>query len=119
MTHNVNRPRVGMVVVALLIAGTTAGAFTSFYRESRVEAFETDIWTVWVSRGATHVEVNGDDDTDLDCYVYDKRSGRLLDKDDDSTDYCIMDFTKYSPGNIEIRIENLGSVWNEYTLSVE
>jgi hypothetical protein len=119
MTHKLNRRAVAVAAIALLMAATTAGAFQSFERVSRVEAFETDIWTVWVSQGATHVEVNGDDDTDLDCYVYDKRSGQLLDKDVDSTDFCIMDFTKHSRGNIEIRIENLGNVWNRYRLTVD
>ena len=39
--------------------------------------------------------------------------------DDDLTDYCIVPVYAGSSGNLTIRIENLGGVYNRYRLSVD
>ena len=98
----------------LLAAAVTAGAYQRF---SRVEAFDTDIWTIWRPAGDSRVVVNGDGDTDLDCYVYDP-TGQLLGKDDDGTDYCIVDVWRGRSGNLKVHIVNLGDVYNRYELRV-
>jgi hypothetical protein len=120
MTHNINRLTVRFLVVALMSLGLTVTGFgaSQFSQVSRVEAFDTDTWTLWASAGSRRIVVDGDGDTDLDCYVYDL-SGRLLAKDDDGTDYCILDFYRRRGGDVEVRIVNLGSVWNRYVLRVD
>ena len=74
-----------MMAVAVVL-GVAGFAAAQFVRTSRVEANDTDRWTVRAPSGSSRVVVDGDGDTDLDCFVYD-RNGRLLGKDDDYTDY--------------------------------
>ena len=57
----------------------------------------------------------GDGDTDLDLYVYDE-NGNLIDKDIDSTDTMLCMWTPKWTGEFIIKIKNLGSVRNYYTL---
>lgn len=61
--------------------------------------------------------VVGDGDTDLDLYV-DSAGGRRLAVDDEQTDYCVGEFYMRRSGYIEIRIRNLGRVYNEYRIIV-
>lgn len=61
------------------------------------------------------IRVVGDNDTDLDCYVYDENNN-LITKDDDLTDYCVIQFTPRWTGTFRIKIANLGRVYNQYTL---
>jgi len=83
---------------------------------SRVGAHSTETWTVWVSAGWHQVRVIGDHDTDLDLYVY--AAGQLLAGDDDSTDYCVAQFFMPYSGYVQIRVRNLGSVYNEYEIGL-
>jgi hypothetical protein len=101
-------------VVIMLAAAATAGAY---HRISRVEAFDTQTWTVWTAAGTSRIEVKGDGDTDLDCYVYDL-SGRLLEKADDKTDHCVIDVSRARSGNLRVHVVNLGNVYNRYELRV-
>lgn len=107
------------IALAMLVASVVAAGATTYSarRTSRVEAFDTDVWTVWAGRSA-RVEVEGDGDTDLDCYVYDLR-GQLLGYDDDRTDFCIVDLDRAVSGNVKVHIKNLGTVYNRYELRVE
>lgn len=106
-----------LLVIVMLVTSPLAHAAASFFRVDRVEARSTDTWTVWVTGGASRVVVDGDGDTDLDCYVYDS-SGRRLGADDDTTDYCIVDVYSPTSDRLTIRIRNLGDVYNQYSLSV-
>lgn len=82
----------------------------------RVEARDTDTWNVCFERGGTaRLRVRGDGDTDLDCFVYDA-SGREVARDDDYTDFCVLDWQPQSYGNHRLEIRNLGNVWNAYRL---
>lgn len=117
MTHGINRRATGALLFVLAI-GITAPTLAQIRRGSRVEALSIDTWTMWIGRGETRVIVAGNGNTDLDCFVSDKASSRLLGVDDDGTDYCVVDFMKDSGGNVEIRIENLGRVWNRYELTI-
>jgi hypothetical protein len=101
----------------MLLAGT-ASAFGEYSRSGRILAFDTDTWRVWTPAGQTRVMVNGDGDTDLDCWVYD-RFGTLLGSDVDATDLCIVRFQNPSSGQLRIRIQNLGDVYNDYELTVD
>jgi hypothetical protein len=83
----------------------------------RVEAYTTDIYRITFRGGQSAiVEVVGDGDTDLDCFMYDE-NGNLIVSDVDYTDHCILVWTPSWTGPFELQIQNLGSVWNGYVLS--
>jgi hypothetical protein len=118
MTNTLARKTLVLTSVLLLLVAAAAPALAQFVRTDRVLAFDTDTWRVWAAAGTTRVVVNGDGDTDLDCWVYD-RFGRLLGSDTDGTDLCIIRFNHPSAGDLRIRIRNLGNVYNEYELTVD
>lgn len=64
------------------------------------------------------VYVLGDWDTDLDVYVYDA-DGRMVARDIDRTDQCVVSWTPERTGYFTIKVKNLGDVYNEYRLAVE
>lgn len=83
----------------------------------RVLSNTTDIWEISFRGGERgSIRVDGDGDTDLDCYVYNS-AGTLVAYDNDLTDYCVLDWYQSSTGNIRLEIRNLGDVYNEYILS--
>lgn len=83
----------------------------------RVDAYTTNIYEVAFRGGETAVvEVVGDGDTDLDCWVYDE-GGNLIVSDTDYTDHCVLIWTPARTGAFEIWVKNLGSVWNGIVLS--
>jgi hypothetical protein len=114
---------VRQMVAAVLVLGTLgAGPSAAFAqlspRVSRVLASDTDTWRIWVTAGYTYtVIVDGDGDTDLDLFVRDRFG--LVGRDIDATDYCVVTFRARTTGYIEIAIENLGRVYNEYVISVQ
>jgi hypothetical protein len=118
MIKTLTRKVLVLTCAMLMLAGAAAPAFAQFFRTSRVLAFDTDTWRVWAASGPTRVMVDGDGDTDLDCWVYD-RFGNLLGRDTDTTDLCIIRFHNPTSGNLRIVIRNLGSVYNEYELTVD
>jgi hypothetical protein len=111
------RPILMLTCTVLLLAGT-APAFADFFRVGRVLAFETDTWRIRTAAGDTRVVVDGDGDTDLDCWVYD-RFGNLLGSDVDGTDLCVVRFRNPSNAELAIRIRNLGNVYNDYELRID
>lgn len=83
----------------------------------RVLANMTDIWEINFRGGELgSIRVDGDGDTDLDCYVYNS-AGTLVAYDNDLTDYCILDWYQSSTGTVRLQITNLGGVYNQYILS--
>ena len=113
------RPRMFVLTgVLIVVAAAAAPAIAQFIRFDRILAYDTDIWRVWAPAGQTRVTVDGDGDTDLDCWVYD-RFGNQLGHDTDGTDLCIIGFRNPSSGNLTVRIRNLGGVYNDYRLTVE
>jgi hypothetical protein len=87
-------------------------------RSDVVRARTTDIWTVTMRGGESWtVYVSGDGDTDLDLYVYDE-NGNLIDSDTDYTDECLCSGWARWTGTFQIRIGNLGYVWNAYTMVI-
>ena len=84
----------------------------------RVSAYSTDEYVVFFKAGMeVCVLVEGDGDTDLDLYVYDE-NGNLVDKDIDELDICVCSWTPKWSGKFTINVKNLGSVYNQYTISV-
>jgi hypothetical protein len=99
------------VIAVFALEAAAQGWFLRFV--DRAEAFGTDAWTQYVPAGRHRLEIEGDGDTDLDCFVFDS-SGRLLGADDDATDYCIVTWYQSRGARLDFRIENLGRVYNRY-----
>ena len=59
------------------------------------------------------VIVEGDHDTDLDCWLYDE-NGNIVDSDTDRTDVCVLEVTPQWTGEFSLRVANLGHVYNNY-----
>jgi hypothetical protein len=108
----------GVLACALLTVGVAVPVMAQYGDWGRVNAFQTVTRYVWAPAGQTRVVVDGDGDTDLDCWVY-NRYGVLLAGDTDSTDLCIMNFRHETRGNLRIRVSNLGSVYNDYELTIQ
>ena len=118
MTTNLRLTQIATLgaIAALLVC--SAAYASQFIGTGRVLPFATDRWDVWTSPGHSQIVVDGDGDTDLDCYVYD-RAGRLLGGDDDGTDYCVVSFRRPPSGNVILDIENRGRVYNAYSIIAE
>lgn len=83
-----------------------------------VKANSTDVYDVTFYKGNTYrIYVNGDDDTDLDLYIYDENDN-LVASDTDSTDYCIGKVTPKWTGTFKIKIKNLGDIGNLYSFRI-
>ena len=108
--------RTAGILAVVLVGGTAAAA--AYSRISRVPAFDTETWSVPVPYGRSRIIVDGDGDTNLDCYVHDTR-GRLLGKDDGDTDHCVVGITRRRRENVRVKVINLGYVYNRYELRVE
>jgi len=119
MTRLVKKAIVACAVLATvgMAAGPAFAQGYGFLRLSRVQAFSTAVWQVQTGE-YFRVVVDGDGDTDLDVFVYDAVTGRFLGADDDYTDYCIVS-GRTDSGWIIVRVVNLGSVYNEYTIRVQ
>lgn len=118
MTANLRLTRIataGAIVALVICSVAYAGQFIG---SGRVLPYATDRWDVWTSPGHDRLVVDGDGDTDLDCYVYD-RAGRFLGGDDDGSDYCVVDFRRPASGNVVLDITNRGGVYNAYVVRVE
>ncbi len=117
LTKTVRQMVAGFLVLGALVAGPQAAFAQMAPRVSDVRAFATDTWRIWVVAGQVYsVVVNGDGDTDLDLFVSDPYG--WLGVDDDRTDYCVVRFRARTTGYIDVRIRNLGSVYNRYVITV-
>ena len=83
-----------------------------------IQAHGIDWWDLGTFRGGefAHVEVRGDGDTDLDCWLYDQNDN-LIARDVDTTDWCILTFRPRWTGNFRLKIKNFGSVPNVYRIA--
>ena len=100
------------------ISSNSSACYNVVDRVSRVYGGETTSWTMTLLAGEEYrILVNGDGDTDLDLYIYDE-NGNEIDKDTDSTDYCVCYVTPRWTGEFKIKIKNYGHVYNEYNLVV-
>jgi hypothetical protein len=78
----------------------------------RMEARQTRTFNVeFRANEYARIDVRGDGDTDLDCWVYDE-NWNLIDSDLDYTDWCILEFNPRWAGVFNLRVRNLGSIWN-------
>lgn len=100
-------------------AGQSKGATTGAGSVSRrIDARSTRNFWIRDLRGGQYarIDVRGDGDTDLDCWLYDE-NGNLVASDTDYTDWCILEVRPRWTGPFRIRVSNLGSVWNGAVIS--
>lgn len=105
----------GSTLVASLLFSATAFAL-GVDITGRVLAHGSRTHYLDVGRRDDFITVEGDGDTDLDCWVYDE-SNRLVDSDTDSTDYCVL--STPGMGRHRLVIRNLGAIYNDYVVSQE
>lgn len=87
-------------------------------KSSRVSAHDYDTWSLSLkSHNEYTIYVFGDDDTDIDTWLYDENDN-LIDKDVDETSCCILTVTPKWSGDFELKIKNYGDVYNAYTIYV-
>jgi hypothetical protein len=102
-----------LATVAVAAVAAVAHAADTLVFRGRVEARSTRSHAVYVGLYDNWVIVDGDGDTDLDCWIYDSR-GALVDSDTDSSDYCVLETP--GVGQHRVTIRNLGRVYNAYEL---
>lgn len=91
--------------------GAVGGAREGMYR---VERYSTNTHRISFRAGEPAVVyINGDDDTDLDLYVYDE-NGYLIDSGLGYSDQERVEWTPRWTGEFRIEVRNLGGIWNGY-----
>jgi hypothetical protein len=91
--------------------GATGGPRSGFYR---VNALSTNTHTVsFVAQEQAIVCIDGDDDTDLDLYVYDANGNHIGDSEGPYDFECVRWVPRWT-GAFYIRVRNLGYVYNVY-----
>lgn len=117
-----------IVAMVTLFAGYASAQYpnskssSNFYHESvteeRVSANSTDVYEeIFVADVKVVVYLKGDGDTDLDLYIYDE-ADNLIDSDTDTSDECYCEWTPKWRGKFKIKVKNIGSVYNAYTMYV-
>jgi hypothetical protein len=108
---------IALSAVALFASTALAGSGGQKYDVARVSAYSSVSYTMTYFAGEDAVvTVEGDGDTDLDVFVYDE-NGYLIASDEDLSDFCVVSWCPRWTGSFTIVIENLGGVYNEYTLT--
>lgn len=108
------------LTIAMLVLSTTVSGFA--YRSTIsgtyiVNARTTDVFSIkFYANNPSQITIRGDRSTDLDLYVFDSQ-GRLVARDTDYDDQCIVYFTPRATDIYTVKVENLGSVWNQYVLT--
>ena len=104
-----------VALLALLTSAGLAEAADTLIRR-RVFAGSSNTHALYIGRYDNYVIVDGDGDTDLDCWLY-SSTGRLVSSDTDATDTCVLP----SPGigTHRVVVRNLGDVYNDYVIWTE
>ena len=83
-----------------------------------VAGFHSRVHTYRVSAGeCAQIILDGDDDTDLDLFVYDA-SGRLIASGTSYSDYEVLYVNAHVNTTMTVKVVNRGSVLNAYDLTV-
>jgi hypothetical protein len=103
---------------ALLVIAAAAQPAIAGTETYRVLANDTDYIRLRVC-GASALTVRGDGDTDLDFTVFNS-SGAVVHQDDDLTD---ITFARLRPAGeceaFRLKVENLGPIFNIYTVTLD
>ena len=101
MTKSIIRKAAAAVVAVAILATSTVAMAQGRFR--RIPAGGTHTYTAYVVAGQpAEIVINGDGDTDLDLYVF-NRFGELVAVDDDDRDYCVVRWIPRSSGTVTIR----------------
>jgi hypothetical protein len=86
--------------------------------QTRVNANSTDVFKVdcWGDE-VTAIRIQGDDDTDLDLYVYDE-AGNLISSGTGNSDREEVQILPYYRQTLTIKVVNRGNVYNAYSIRV-
>ena len=108
--------RATLAVATLSFTALSAGAaeVTDWVISGRVFGGDRNVHTLWVGANDNYVIVDGDGDTDLDCWLYGP-NGLRVSSDTDATDYCILPAP--GVGRHHVAIRNLGNVYNDYVVT--
>jgi hypothetical protein len=107
--------RAALVLAAVALSATAAtAAGTTIY--DRVARGARNVHSLWLGAYDNYLIVQGDGDTDLDCWLYDA-DGRLVSSDTGATDLCVLPAPTVGAHRLEIR--NLGRVSNYYAIWAE
>ena len=88
-------------------------------RRDRVQARDLNVYEYDFRAGEeVGIVVDGDGNTDLDLFVIDA-CGNVLALDIDITDYCVATLSPRRNGAFYVAVENLGSVDNEFEMTVD
>src|SRR5690606_9904277 len=87
----------------------------------RVDAYSSTTIELQVCSDVVDLTADGDNDTDLDYWVYDA-AGNLVTSDTDSTD--LMYATLYRAAgdectSFDLRVTNLGEVYNQFDVTLD
>jgi hypothetical protein len=106
-----------LAVVLAIGAAATAGRVPVPATDTDiVEAYSSMTYYIDFYGGEwAQVEIDGDNDTDLDLKIYDS-SGRLVAQDLGYSDHAICEWYPRRRGTYRVVVENLGNVWNRYSL---
>jgi hypothetical protein len=100
-----------------LTLGSTGSAMASVHSDS-VDADSTDVYRrTFRGDQETEVSVQGDGDTVLRLRVYDE-NGRPIGSDTCRYGTCDVTWEPRWTGRFRIEVENQGSVWNAYNLTI-
>ena len=79
--------------------------------------YDTDVFsTVFIGEYPARIEVKGNGTTDLDCSVFDENNNRVA-YDNNSTDYCRLNWSPAWTGYFRLEIKNLGPYNNYYIIA--
>lgn len=108
---------VACVFVAATGLSSNAGDVTGpNWHHDRVKENTTDVYDVTFEGGVlAGVAIIGDGDTDLDLFIIDS-SGNEVVSQTDLTDACFVEWTPSRTQKYQIKIQNLGDVYNAYLL---
>ena len=108
---------VALAAVAVMGFQANAGDVTGpNWHHDRVDANTTDVYKVTFEGGVeAGVAIIGDGDTDLDLSIIDSNGNEVVSQTDLS-DACFVEWTPPRTGQYEIKITNLGDVYNAYLL---
>lgn len=101
------------------LSGGTLGASSGpILHRDEVDPYTSDYYTVMFDGGQpAAVGIDGDDDTELDLYIYDENGNLISSNEAGTTDHRICRWTPSWTGKFKIRIYNRGGVYNNYLLS--
>lgn len=105
-----------MATVLILTTSVPSSAQNIYWRQDLVRGNSTNVyhWT-FVGHEWEVLFVSGDGSGDLDLYVYDE-NGKLVAKDDDNSDDCLVRFMPRWTGSFTIKVVNRDRYANKYTI---